>query len=75
MFASKIVFLESGRSLDTKLIAVTHDNALNGPFTLIEGNRRSVAFTYLNTIVGTKIYIGISDAIKNYRWAYRAYQS
>ena len=43
---SKIAFLESGKLLDSKLIAVTHDSALNGPFTFIEGNRRSVAFTF-----------------------------
>ncbi|MFT5572270.1 MAG: hypothetical protein ACI9FR_001193 [Cryomorphaceae bacterium] len=72
---SKIAFLESGKLLDSKLISVTDDNALNGPFTFIEGNRRSVAFTYFGTIVGSKIYIGISDLIKSYPWAYRAYQT
>ena len=69
---NKIAFVESGRSLDSKLIVVTND-ALNGPFTLIEGNRRAVAFTYLGRIIGSKIYVGVSNSIENYSWACMSY--
>lgn len=71
---NKIAFVESGRSLDSKLIAVTHDAALNGPFTLIEGNRRAVAFTYLGSMIGSEIYIGVSESIENYSWACKSYR-
>jgi hypothetical protein len=71
----KIAFLESGNVLDSKLIAVTHDDALCGPFTLIEGNHRSIAFTYLETLVGSTIYIGVSSLIRDYSWACKSYQA
>ena len=71
----KIAFLKSGNSLDSKLIAVTHDHALNGPFTFIEGNRRSIVFTYLGAMIGSKIYVGASNLIQHYSWACKSYQT
>ena len=53
--------------LDTKLIIVS-DNP-NGPFTLIEGCKRSVALGNLGKLVSLKVYLGVSPAIKTYIWA------
>lgn len=68
----KIDFLKCGGKLDEGLIAVTHNDALQGPFTLIEGNRRSVAFSDIGTLVGKRIFVGVSPGIANYCWAKKA---
>jgi len=57
--------------LDTKLILVSDDKA--GPYTFIEGNRRAVALTSLDRLIGLSVYLGISPAIKNYWWSRHTY--
>lgn len=69
----KIEFLKCGNELDTKLISVTNSPNLSGPFTLIEGNRRSIALSLLNTIVGCQIFLGVSPEIINYNWAKKSF--
>ncbi len=59
----KINYLETGGILDTKLILIA--DKLLGPFTVIEGNRRSVAFLSLNMLLKTQVYLGISDNVKD----------
>jgi hypothetical protein len=63
----KINYLETGGILDTRLILIA-DNP-SGPFTVIEGNRRSVAFLSLNRLLKIQVYLGISDNVKVSRWA------
>ncbi|MBK8505899.1 MAG: hypothetical protein IPL46_29125 [Saprospiraceae bacterium] len=58
-------------SINTKLIIVAPN--LNGPFTIIEGNRRAVALRHLSRIVNLNIYLGISQQIRNYPWANRSF--
>lgn len=69
----KLSFLESGGTLDTKLVLVS--DKVSGPFTVIEGNRRAVALLCLNKLVGTRIYLGISRGIRDYVWSRYAYRS
>ncbi|MBI5938325.1 MAG: hypothetical protein HY850_10825 [Betaproteobacteria bacterium] len=69
----KMMFLEAGGELDTKLIAVTNCPELKGPFTFIEGNRRSVALSARMDIVGRRIFVGTSPAIKDYGWAKKSF--
>ena len=69
----KILFLKSGGILDTKLIAITNCSELKGPFVFIEGNKRSVTFAVLNTLVDSEIFIGISPEITDYVWAWHTY--
>lgn len=57
--------------LDTRLIMVS-DNS-KGPFTLIEGCKRSVALGNLHKLAGLEIYLGVSPSIKNYIWARHMY--
>jgi hypothetical protein len=60
---SKITHVASGGQLDTKLMAITDSPSLFGPFTLIEGNRRSVTFLQRGTLVGSLIFVGYSSAV------------
>lgn len=69
----KMTFLDVGGELDTRLIAVTNCPELTGPFTLIEGNRRSVAFCAREELVGRRIFVGVSSAIRDYRWAKKSF--
>ncbi len=64
--AKEDIFVKNINGLDTKFILVG-DNS-SGPFTLIEGCKRSVALGNLGKLVGIKIYIGISPSIKTYIW-------
>jgi len=63
----KINFINSGGKLDNTLflVAVSED----GPFTLIEGNRRAVAFNFLNIIMDCPVFLGISLEMNKYLWA------
>ena len=70
----KISFLESGGQLDSKLIIVTDSPKLTCPFTIIEGNRRCVAFYQRNALVGCSVFIGFSPEIVNYCWARHTYR-
>lgn len=45
----------------------------NLPIAIIEGNKRSVALGNLNKLVGLKVYIGISPAIRHYIWSRHTY--
>lgn len=65
------IFAKDINGLDNKLFLVA-DNP-NGPFTLIEGCKRSVALGSLGKLVGLKVYLGISTAIRGYVWSRYAY--
>lgn len=65
------IFARDLAGLDTKLILVA-DNP-SGPYTLIEGCKRSVALGNLQKLSGLKIYFGVSPAIKTYIWARNMY--
>ena len=65
------IFAKDINGLDNKLFLVA-DNP-NGPFTLIEGCKRSVALGNLGKLPGLKVYLGISPAIKGYHWSRYAY--
>ncbi len=69
----KLSFLESGGTLDTRLIIVA--DKITGPFTIIEGNRRSVALLRRNELVGTVVYIGISRNMTDFCWSRYSYRS
>ncbi len=69
--AKENIFANDLNGLDTKIISVT--DSPKGPFTLIEGCKRSVALGSLGKLVGLKIYLGISPAIKGYIWSRYAY--
>ena len=59
--------------LDTKLVIVSPNQI--GPFTIIEGNKRSVALLSANKFIGLNIYLGLSPYIRNYVWARYSYQT
>lgn len=61
------LFTSSPGLLDSKFILVAADK--NGPFTLIEGNKRSVALGSLRKLTNLEVYVGTSPAIKNYVWS------
>ena len=69
--AKEQAFISNFDALDTKLILVAMDQ--DGPFTLIEGNRRSVALGNLGRLVGLEVFLGTSLAIKNYVWSRYAF--
>ena len=43
-------------------------NIKDGPYVILEGNKRAMALKDLNRIVGTEIYLGISERIES--WGY-----
>lgn len=53
--------------LNTKLILVS--SSQEGPFTIIEGNRRAVALGKLGMLVGLDVFCGISTGVNDYYWA------
>ena len=59
----KIDFMRSGGHLDTRLIAITDSASLYGPFTLIEGNKRAVAFIRMKVFVGSSVLVGYSPCV------------
>ncbi len=71
----KIVHIESGGQLDTLLIAITDSPSLYGPFTLIEGNKRAVAFARQNTLVECQFFVGYSPCVVDCVWARHTYRS
>lgn len=70
--AKEDIFIKDTKGLDTKLILVA-DNP-EGPYTLIEGCKRSVALGKLGKLVSSKVYVGISAGIKTYFWARHMYE-
>ena len=71
----KIRFLESGGKLDHSLITITDSPSLSGPFSIIEGNRRSVAFVYRRMLLGRSIFVGTSPAVVDCKWAKAPYRT
>ncbi len=69
--AKEQAFASNLNAMDTRLILVSIDQ--NGPFTLIEGNRRAIALGNLGKFVGLEVYLGTSPAIKNYIWSRYAF--
>lgn len=64
--AKELLLISNQNTLDTKLILVS--SSKEGPFTLIEGNKRAIALGKLGRLVGLKIFCGISPSIKDYLW-------
>ncbi len=71
----KIRFLESGGELDRGLITITDSPSLSGPFSIIEGNRRSVAFAYRRMLSGSIIFVGTSPGVVECTWAKGPYRT
>lgn len=69
--AKEDIFASGSNALDTRFILVAMDKY--GPFTIIEGNKRSVALGNLEKLVGLKVFLGTSPAIKNYVWSRYAF--
>ena len=69
--AKEDIFSKNISGLDTKLILVGENQT--GPFTLIEGCKRSVALGSLKKLVGLEVYVGSSPAIRNYIWSRYVY--
>lgn len=65
--AKENIFAQNINGLDTKFVLVA-DNS-QGPFTLIEGCKRSVALGNLGNLIGRNVFVGISPSIKTYVWA------
>jgi len=70
----KIAYIESGGQLDTLLIAITDSPSLYGPFTLIEGNKRAVAFARQNTLARSLFFVGYSPCVVDCVWTRHTYQ-
>lgn len=64
------IFTSNINSLDKKFILVSEDKL--GPYTIIEGNKRAIALGNIGKLVGIEIYIGVSNAIRNYVWSRHA---
>ena len=71
---AKIDYINEGQSLDFTLIGIADSICDSGKITLIEGNRRAVAFTYLKMAVRIKLYLGIAEEVKDCFWARHTYQ-
>lgn len=65
--AKETIFSSNPKGLDTKLILVAP--GIEGPFSIIEGNHRSIALGSLNMLEGLEVYLGTSAAITNYIWS------
>jgi len=63
----EIIFKNDLNGIDTKLIFVAPDT--NGPFTIIEGNKRAIALGCLGKLNNLEIFLGVSSEIKHYCWA------
>ncbi len=59
-------FANDINAIDRTFIYVAE--SLEGPYTIIEGNKRSVALAHLSLLAGSRIYLGIMDLAK-YKWA------
>jgi hypothetical protein len=70
----KLSFLDSGGHLDSQLVSITDDPSLIGPFTLLEGNKRSVAFYLCGALVGSWIFVGCSPTVVDCVWARHTYR-
>ena len=70
--AKENIFEKDLNELDTKLILVA-DNP-EGPYTLIEGCKRSVALGNLGKLASIKVYLGVSSYIRTYVWARYMYK-
>jgi hypothetical protein len=57
-------------SLDRKLTLVSP--SLEDNFTMIDGNKRSIALCNIGKLIGNRIYLGMSTKITDYPWAERA---
>lgn len=65
------IFVKDMDGLDNRLFLVA--DSLNGPFTLIEGCKRSIALGNLGKLTGLEVFLGISPAIRGYIWSRYAY--
>ena len=70
-----INYLKSGGQLDSQLIAITDNPSLLGPFTLMEGNHRCVAFIRCGILTGRSFFVGYSPATTACLWTRHTYGS
>jgi len=70
----KLSHLDSGGHLDQRLIGITDSPSLFGPFTLIEGNRRSATFCHRGVLVGSLIFVGYSPLVVDCSWTRHTYR-
>jgi len=71
----KVRFLKSGGDLDRGLITITDSPSLSGPFSIIEGNRRSIAFGCRRMLIGSIIFVGTSPGVVDCTWAKSPYKT
>jgi hypothetical protein len=71
----KVRFIKSGGELDRGLITITDSPSLSGPFTIIEGNRRSVAFACCRMLSGNTVFVGTSPGVVDCTWAKAPYMT
>ncbi|MCW3988817.1 MAG: hypothetical protein NWE88_01930 [Candidatus Bathyarchaeota archaeon] len=56
-------FEEEIDSIDKKFILIS--SRLEGNFTILDGNKRSVALQSIDQLIGTIIYLGVSESVNN----------
>lgn len=71
---NQLSFLSSGGHLDCRLVSITDSPSLFGPFTLLEGNKRSVTFFLRNALIGSSIFVGYSHAVVDCVWTRHTYR-
>lgn len=62
----KMIYQNDINGLDRKFILV--GPSTEGNLTIIEGNKRAAALQSIGKLVGNRIYLGISNGIRNYVW-------
>lgn len=60
-------FEEDIDSIDKKFILISP--RLEGKYTILDGNKRSVALQSIDQLVGTIIYLGVSESVNTCVWA------
>ena len=70
----KVRLLASGTHFHSHMIAITDSPLLIGPFTVIEGNHRSVALLRRKALAGSRVFLGYSPAVTGCWWARHTYR-
>ena len=59
-------FEENINAMDRKFILIS--STLDGNYTILDGNKRAVALQSINRLVGTEIYLGVSESVRRSVW-------
>lgn len=59
-------FINNINSINKEFVLVSESE--EGPFTIIEGNKRCVALAYLNKLTSIEIYLGVTN-LSTYKWS------